>query len=149
MQTIFDTEEYYIVNSQKLKRGKPFCLIFFGIVSSTFLTRLESIFLHFHHKFTFMAITTASVFTELQHYSFPLVADINGTIIKHFEVLDPLGGGVFPRNCMVLLDKHGRKVSEFLFYEQEMRCHGTGSSVELGRIPALLEEFLCGRLARH
>ncbi|ODV73397.1 uncharacterized protein CYBJADRAFT_92958 [Cyberlindnera jadinii NRRL Y-1542] len=88
--------------------GKPLVLVFFGIMNGyldDINENYESLVKHYDANI----IGISSNVSE-NSYRFPL---INSTMaMRNFNVLDPVGGGVYPRDVMFVFDRFGKQKLE-------------------------------------
>lgn len=103
----------FLVGDTKQKRkfrshGKPLVIIFYGIMNG-YLDGINDHYEAIMHAYNATIIGVSSN-VSTNKYKFPL---INSTqVIKKFNVLDPLGGGVYPRDVMIVFDKNGKRKHE-------------------------------------
>ncbi|CCH41079.1 hypothetical protein BN7_616 [Wickerhamomyces ciferrii] len=84
---------------------KHLVVVFFGVINE-FLDPINKSYEKLTKVFNSEVIAISSNVSK-NNYAFPL---INGSkISKKFNVLDPMGGGVYPRDVIMIFDKEGNK----------------------------------------
>ena len=46
--------------------------------------------------------------TKNWNYGFPILSDDCGALARFFQVLDPMGGGVYPLDKLIIIDSNGQ-----------------------------------------
>jgi hypothetical protein len=89
-------------------QGKPLVLIFYGIMND-YLDGINDQLPHISQTFNTIIIGVSSNITD-NEYDFPLID--SSEVVKKFNVLDPIGGGIYPRDVMFIFDRFGKQKHE-------------------------------------
>lgn len=104
----FISSDGNIVRKKFRSQGKPLVLIFYGVMNDY----LDEINDKHDRISTLFNADIIGVSSNISHneYSFPVI-DSTYTV-KKFNMLDPVGGGVYPRDVMFVFDRFGKQKHE-------------------------------------
>ncbi|KAH3688408.1 hypothetical protein WICPIJ_000547 [Wickerhamomyces pijperi] len=92
-QTLFNPSKYLV-------------LLFFGVRSCVYLPFLSQFHQFLHEQEDISLIGVSSNVHGNANHTFPVITD-NLRLINNCKVMDPLGGGVYPRDVLKIFDLQG------------------------------------------
>lgn len=90
----------------------PILLVFYGAMNQSHLKVIDNCHEELYKKYSLQVIGV-SANVNSNHYNFPILSDDKATFAKFFQVLDPLGGAIYPLDKMFLIDAQGCTRAEF------------------------------------
>ncbi|ODV58395.1 uncharacterized protein ASCRUDRAFT_10223 [Ascoidea rubescens DSM 1968] len=99
---------YSVVNN-------PLLIVFFGPFNNQHLFEINSNYERFGERYPHLRTIGVTSNISLSEYSclkFPVLDDTASQFSKFFNILDPLGGGVYPQNRVFLFGKDGLRLAD-------------------------------------
>lgn len=101
------TSLQYLKFNNILQEGKYLVLLFFG-VGYSYLSLISQYYQNGNdNSNNNIQIVGVSNYIQENEFSFPIITN-NLRLVKNCNVLDPLGGGVYPRDCILIFDSKGQ-----------------------------------------
>ncbi|OUM51377.1 hypothetical protein BVG19_g472 [[Candida] boidinii] len=86
---------------------KPTILIFFGPGDEYFINKINSVQNKLINEMKEVKFIGISASSQQQQLPFRVIQDSGSKIIKSLNLLDPLGGGIFPISSILIFDSNG------------------------------------------
>lgn len=101
---ILEPNEEVQYKKLRIQENKPIIVIFFGIMNS-YLSNINDKYELIKEVFNDITILGVSQNVKTNNYKFPIINSFN--IPKKYNVLDPIGGGIYPRDVILIFDSNG------------------------------------------
>lgn len=94
--------------------GRPTLVMFFGAMNTSHIKTINNCYeeLKSHFGLQIMCITANANYEIASAFKFSIISDNKGYLARFFGCLDPLGGGAFPLDKIILVDQFGRVRAE-------------------------------------
>ncbi|QPG73789.1 hypothetical protein FOA43_001103 [Brettanomyces nanus] len=118
------------INPISVMPNGPFAMITFTEDKQDQVSDMGKLLSNYSTLFIFGV--TPSSWSRRNHFDFPILVDESGIIGKKLRILDPLGGGIYPLNCLFIFDRYGDELIKIrLGYDEGLYYNDRDRTLEL------------------